>query len=348
MGDVQVIVLRAAGINCDEEAVYAWRLAGAKPALVHINTLARNPEMLNDYHIVTIPGGFSYGDDIAAGTILAQRIVYDLAEPLRGMVRRGGGILGICNGFQVLVKAGLLPGCEVDTRPGHARDASARQVTVTFNDSAKFEARWVCLRICAEHCVYLTTNPGRTRGGGGMDPGDPELRRGTTDGGSPADSLYPSDRERVPAVFPHGEGERPVHEPSDCPLGSDPRGLVAHSESDEANTDSSRFLEMPVEHAEGKVVTASDEVTRRLDVSGCVALRYVDAQGRYDRYPANPNGSVGGIAGLCDPTGRILGLMPHPDRHFDRMHHPQWTRRSPVGPPDGLKLFQNAVRYWSA
>lgn len=255
MADVRVLVLRAAGINCDEEIMHCWRLAGAVPTLLHVNALAERPQVLDDFAVVTIPGGFSYGDDIAAGTILAQRIVHELSEPLQRLVARGGGILGVCNGFQALVKTGLLPG------GAFRRD----QVTVTFNDSAHFEARWVRLEVCTDRCPFLT--PGTV-------------------------------------------------------------------------------LEMPVEHAEGKVVTADDTVARRLFDAGQVAVRYVDQHGRSDVYPANPNGSVRGIAGLCDPTGRIFGLMPHPDRHFDHGQHPQWTRRSSAGPADGLKVFLNAVKHW--
>ena len=256
MADVRVVVLRAAGINCDEEVMHCWQLAGARPTLMHVNRLAEKPSILDEYTIVTIPGGFSYGDDIAAGQILAQRILLELEKPFRRLVDRGGGLLGICNGFQILVKTGLLPG----------GDAGRDQVTVTYNDSAKFEARWVRLEVATGHCVFLT--------------------------------------------------------PETC-------------------------LELPIEHAEGKVVTASDTIVKQLEDNGQVAVRYVDADGRYDRYPANPNGSIAGIAGLCDPTGRIFGLMPHPDRHFDHTHHPCWTRREPTGPPDGLTVFQNAVTYWS-
>jgi len=251
-----VLVVRAAGINCDEEVMHCWRLAGAKPVLMHINRLAEKPSALDDVQIVTIPGGFSYGDDIAAGQILAQRILLGLEEPFRKLVDRGGGLLGICNGFQVLVKTGFLPG----------GDAGRDQVTVTYNDSARFEARWVRLEVCTDHCPFLT-------------PGT--------------------------------------------------------------------HIELPVEHAEGKVVTASDAVTKKLIEARQVAVRYVDDEGRYGVYPANPNGSTAGIAGLCDPTGRIFGLMPHPDRHFDHTHHPQWARRKPESPPDGLTVFQNAVRHWS-
>ena len=136
---------------------------------------------------------------------------------------------------------------------------------MTYNDSAKFEARWVRLEVCTDRCPFLT--PGRV-------------------------------------------------------------------------------LEMPVEHAEGKVVVAGDAVAEQLQSSGQLAVRYVDAAGGCDSYPANPNGSMAGIAGLCDTTGRIFGLMPHPDRHFDHTHHPQWTRRDNAGTPDGLSVFENAVRYW--
>lgn len=255
MAGPNVLVLRAAGINCDEEVMHCWRLAGAKPQLIHLNCLAQAPSMLDEFQIVTIPGGFSYGDDIAAGTIFAQRLMADLIDPLRNLVERGGGILGICNGLQVLVKAGLLPA-------GHV---GSHQVTVTHNHSARFEARWVRLRVCTDRCPFLS---------------------------------------------------------------------------------SSREMELPVEHAEGRIVVANDAVVAALDAAGQVAVRYVDEDGSSDSYPANPNGSAGGVAGLCDPTGRVLGLMPHPDRFFDHSHHPSWTSRARTGAPDGIRLFNDAVDYW--
>ncbi len=293
MANLPVLVLRAAGINCDEEVMHCWRLAGATPTLAHINVLAENPSMLDDFQIITIPGGFSYGDDIAAGTILAQRIQHDLTEPMRRLVARGGGIFGICNGFQVLVKTGLLPGGDV------ARD----QVTITYNDSARFEARWVKLELCTDRCPFLT---------------------------------------------PIGENQSPAAGTPRRAFDFSPRGPSSPTEPTPSCVDgvTRTCLELPVEHAEGKVVTASDMTVKQLEDRGQIALRYVDADGRYDRYPANPNGSVAGIAGLCDPTGRIFGLMPHPDRHFDHTNHPQWTRREPTGPPDGLTVFKNAVDYW--
>jgi len=290
MSRVPVIVVRAAGINCDEETMHCWRLAGATPRLWHIQELAERPALLDECAVLAIPGGFSYGDDIAAGAILAQRVMHDLAEPMRRLVDRGGGILGICNGFQVLVKAGLLPGGE----------CGPDQVTVTYNDSAHFEARWVRLEVCTDHCPYLSRVPV------GAEPRTTSAARSGRSGPAAAVMEEPSDQ------------------------------MVR------------RFLEMPVEHGEGKVVTADDAVTRQLEAAGQIALRYVSESGRYDEYPANPNGSTAGIAGLCDPTGRVFGLMPHPDRHFDHTQHPLWTRRKKEGPADGLTVFLNAVEYWKS
>lgn len=293
---VRVLVLRTAGINCDEEIMHCWRLAGAEAVLVHLNALASDPDMLDDISVVTIPGGFSYGDDIAAGAILAQRLLHDLAEPLRKLVHRGGGILGVCNGFQALVKMGLLPG----------GDFGRGRVTVTFNDSARFEARWVRLVVCADHCVFL--NPQRAAG---LGP------RGL-EGGQQATGNRRPDQERHVGVT------------ETVPRSSLPR----------------RFLELPVEHGEGRVITVDERTARSLAERNHIALRYVDDAGRCDVYPANPNGSVLGIAGLCDATGRVFGLMPHPDRCFLKTHHPLWTSQVAADPPDGLTVFLNAVDYW--
>ncbi len=314
MGKVNVLVLRAAGINCDEEVMHAWQLAGAEPTSMHVARLAERPGLLDYFQIVTIPGGFSYGDDIGAGTILAQRVMQDLAEPLQRLVDRGGGIFGICNGFQVLVKAGLLPGSPL----GHD------QVTVTYNDSAKFEARWVRLQVCTDRCPFL---------GEGTKP-----------------SLRP--RPALPASsLTRGAASPPIPARRDRNTERPPRV------KDDQNAEHSRrvkdheatkVLEMPVEHAEGKVVTANQGVLEELERRGQIALRYVDESGRFDTYPANPNGSMGGIAGLCDETGRVFGLMPHPDRHLDPTQHPLWTRREgQLARPDGLSVFLNAVDYWS-
>ena len=285
MATVRVLVLRAPGINCDEETVYAWQRAGADVQLVHINQLVETPQLINDMQIVTVPGGFSYGDDLGAGVILAQRVRLHLLDALRSLVDRGGAVLGICNGFQVLVKTGLLA----------TDEAGRRQVTVTYNDSARFEARWVRLQVCTDRCLFL-------------EPGE--------------------------------------------------------------------LLELPIEHAEGKVVVADETVPAALEASGQLALRYVTDTGApgvssgmvgalstgvawpsstqssaamccTGDYPANPNGSVAGIAGLCDATGRVLGLMPHPERCLEPTNHPCWTRR-PLDhrPAAGLQLFARAVAHY--
>ncbi|WZO97111.1 phosphoribosylformylglycinamidine synthase I [Isosphaeraceae bacterium EP7] len=249
----RVLVLRAPGINCDEETALAWTKAGAEVETCHINRLVEDSAGLDAFQILTIPGGFSYGDDLGAGRILATRLQAGLGEALRRFRDRGGLILGICNGFQVLVRAGLLPGGE----------GEASSATLTHNDSGRFESRWV-----------------RLRPKGGVTP------------------------------------------------------FLADDEP----------IELPVAHGEGKFLAAGDGLTS-LFGSGQVVLRYVDESGEpTEGHPANPNGSPGAVAGVCDPTGRIFGLMPHPERHIDPLHHPRWTRRiNPTLEGDGLRIFRNAV-----
>ncbi|MHC4064026.1 MAG: phosphoribosylformylglycinamidine synthase I [Planctomycetota bacterium] len=145
MAEVAVLIVRAAGINCDAETVHAWRLAGARPRLAHVNELISRPLMLAEAQILTIPGGFSYGDDIAAGTILASRFAHSLADAVRNFIASGKLVLGICNGFQVLVKMGVLPGGCI----------GRSKVSLAPNTSARFEDRWVRLRVCTDHCAFL-------------------------------------------------------------------------------------------------------------------------------------------------------------------------------------------------
>ena len=150
MSQVKAIVLRAAGINCDMETQYAFEMAGAAAERIHINRVIENPAMLNEYQILVVPGGFSYGDDVAAGKILANQMKHHLYENVRQFIDAGKLVLGICNGFQVLVKAGLLPG------PINGETASADQsVTITNNDSGKFEDRWVYLEPVSNRCVFI-------------------------------------------------------------------------------------------------------------------------------------------------------------------------------------------------
>jgi phosphoribosylformylglycinamidine synthase I len=252
MAKVNVIVLRGPGTNCDGETAYAFQQVGAVPSLVHVNQLIRRERRLSDYQILVIPGGFTYGDDIAAGRVLANELKVKLGEDILQFVTHGGLILGICNGFQVMVKAGILP---------DIRNPESARMTLANNDSGKFECRWTHLRV----------------------------------------------EKKSPCVFTQGMDS----------------------------------LYLPVAHGEGKVVT---------DLRGLreinAALYYADPNGNVQAgYPHNPNGSMSNIAGVCDPTGRIFALMPHPERHIRFTQHPQWTRRKPKDFGDGLPIFQNAVKF---
>ena len=255
MAEVKAVVLRAAGINCDVETEYALELAGAKAQGVHINRIIENKSLLDEFQIIVLPGGFSYGDDVAAGKILANQIVHHLFDPLQRFIEQGKLVLGICNGFQVLVKTGILPG-----------DSLAQQqeeVTITDNDSGKFEDRWVYLSPQTERCVFI--EPGR--------------------------QIY-----------------------------------------------------LPIAHAEGKIVTKDHAALNKLKSEGHLAFKYVDENGQEGDYPVNPNGSADSVAGLTDTTGRVLGLMPHPERFVRYTQHPRWTRLGDID-SDGMTIFNNAVKH---
>jgi len=257
MKKVRVIILRTAGTNCDEETEFAFGICGADGERVHINEILNGKKHISDYHILTIPGGFTYGDDIAGGKIMANELKYKLSEEMEEFVREGKPILGICNGFQILVKAGYLP----------ALNGKREQtVTLTWNDSGKFEDRWIYLKkVENDRCIF-------TRG-----------------------------------------IEKPIT--------------------------------LPVAHAEGKFITKDEKILKDLKKKGQVVLQYVDREGNPAGYPHNPNGSVEGIAGICDPTGRIFGLMPHPERHSLPTQHPRWTREGLKKEGDGLIIFRNAVDF---
>lgn len=261
MSSASVLVLRAAGINCDYEAVHAFHLAGAQQVdHIHINEFVAGRRQLSAYDILVLPGGFSYGDDISGGKVLANELRYKLMDDIDTFIQDGKLIIGICNGFQVLVKMGLLP----QTTPGVRR----QETTVFYNDSGKFECRW----------VYLRSNP------------------------------------ESPCVFTRNLPE---------------------------------MIYIPVAHGEGKIVSESETVQSRLRESGHIALQYVNPPDEdQDKvvYPWSPNGSADDIAGLCDTTGRIFGLMPHPERYTHHTHHPRWTREG-HREPDGLHIFKNAVTY---
>jgi phosphoribosylformylglycinamidine synthase len=256
MDRVKAVVLRAAGINCDLETEYALELAGAEAERVHINRLIEDKGLLDEYQILVVPGGFSYGDDVAAGRILANQIIHHLTDALHKFVDDGKLVLGICNGFQVLVKTGLLPG-----NGGNGGQGAA---TITYNDSGKFEDRWVYLEPQTDRCVFV---------------------------------------------------------------------------------EAGRRIYLPVAHGEGKVVTKDEETLEQLKSEGHVAFKYVDKNGDEGEYPVNPNGSTDAIAGLTDSTGRVMGLMPHPERYVRKTQHPHWSRLKDANGGDGMTIFNNAVKY---
>lgn len=260
MENVKAIVLRAAGINCDKETAHALELAGAKADLVHINKLIEDKNILDDYHILVFPGGFSFGDDVAAGKILANLVKHHVLDAIKKFVNDGKLVLGICNGFQVLVKCGLLPAIDGNMDSW----GSDQQVTISYNDSARFEDRWVHLKPGTDKCVFINQN----------------------------DIIY-----------------------------------------------------LPIAHGEGKVLTKDESVLEKLKSDGHVALRYVDENGDFGEFPVNPNGSTDHIAGLTDTTGRVLGLMPHPERFVTVTQHPHWTRLEDKDRNDGMTIFLNAVNY---
>lgn len=259
------VIVRAPGTNCDQETVHAFELAGARTQLVHIRELLEHRELLNEAQIFCVPGGFSYGDDIAAGRIFAQHLRGPLGDSLQEFHLAGKLVLGICNGFQVLLQTNLL----IPNNGGGSAKA-----TLALNASGKFEARWVHLQTAAPHCVFL---------------------RGL-------DRLY-----------------------------------------------------LPVAHAEGRFALLNQGELEKLQHQQQIALRYTFPEGAIEHteplsqlaYPWNPNGSTDHIAGICDTSGRVLGLMPHPERYVQRLQHPRWTREELPEEGAGLAIFKNAVRYFS-
>ena len=260
MSEPRTLVLRTAGSNCDRETVHAFKLAGSRAELLHLNRVLENARVLEGYQILAIPGGFSYGDDIAAGRIFANQIRHHLGDAFRAFIDAGKPIIGVCNGFQVLVKTDLLPG-SLGGRSGQA-------ATLAHNAGGRFIDRWVHLTPRESRCIWTA----------GLGP-----------------------------------------------------------------------LELPIAHGEGRFVPADERIRRALNEERQVALVYAKADGS----PAggepdwNPNGSVDDIAGVCDASGLVFGLMPHPERFVDAVQHPAWTSRGGSGEGQGLALFRNAVKHVS-
>ena len=258
----RILILSATGSNRDRDVGAALELAGGTPEIVHVNQLIAGDRKLSDYQMLVLPGGFSYGDDLGAGKLLAVALRHQLGEAVERFVAAGRPVLGICNGFQALVKAGLLPGGR-GTHP---------VATLTRNERAQFECRW----------VHLLPQPAS------------------------------------PCVFTKGLSE---------------------------------LIHCPVAHGEGRFVARDATALAAIEAGGLVALRYADdarrppGAGPAAGYPANPNGSMADIAGICNASGTVFGLMPHPENHILPEQHPQFHRS--VKGMTGLGLFRNGVAYAS-
>ena len=249
MSTPNVLILRAPGTNCDAETAFAFERAGARTETLHVNRLLEQPQLFRNFQVLCIPGGFSYGDDVGAGRILGNQMRHHLADEMLRFKDDGRLILGICNGFQVLMKSPVLL----------ADDASpVSPATLTWNDSGRYYDGWVRLRVDGAKSVFLA----------GIE------------------RMY-----------------------------------------------------LPVAHAEGRFVARDEQMLQSLEAAGQLPLRYVAED--------NPNGSTAHVAGVCDSTGRVLGLMPHPERHIDPTQHPRWTRGEAGSEGDGLRLFRNAVEYFA-
>lgn len=285
----QALIIRTAGTNCDRELAHAFELAGASPQTVYLNRLIEEPGLLGRADLIAVPGGFSYGDDISAGRIFANRLRHKLLVPLRHAISRGVAVIGICNGFQVLAKLGLLPdpngGADIDSVSKDASEDSSKAdpakpspkqlVTLADNTAGRFITQWVRVEVPRDSVCIWT------------------------------------------------------------------RGLDQ--------------FDLPIAHGEGRFVVASNAVLDRLRTGRQIALRYacgsaaIGAKGaELSVAGGNPNGSVEDIAGICDPSGLVLGLMPHPERYTHFTHHPLWSRGSVAwlaSTPAGLRMFQNAVEH---
>jgi len=264
---VKAIVLTGNGTNCEMEMAHACRLAGADGIdIVHISELLYGEKRLADYSFLNLPGGFLDGDDLGSAKAGANRFLHAriagvnemLIEELLKFIAAGKLILGVCNGFQLMIKLGLLPALD-----GNVTKQSS---TLTFNDSGRFEGRW----------VYLKANT------------------------------------QSPCVFTKGID----------------------------------VVYYPVRHGEGKFVPESDAILEQIEKNNLHVFQYSTADGTITLdYPANPNGAVHAIAGLCNETGRLFGLMPHPEAFLHRTNHPRWTREDLPEEGQGLAIFRNAVNF---
>lgn len=256
-----IMILRTEGTNCDEEAFFAFQLAGGNPEYVHVNELRKKTKKLSDFQILVLPGGFAYGDDVVSGKILAVELTSFFQEELETFVKRKDTLtIGICNGFQVLIRTGLLPFGFAQGKPFEM------EATLTNNDSGHFECRWINLKFEGKN-----TSP------------------------------FLKGLENITVSY-------------------------------------------QVAHGEGKFFT-DGKTLQMIEDKNLVALRYIDEKGKATlSYPHNPNGALNAIAGITDESGRIFGLMPHPERFVLREQHPNW-RTLKITKPQGLPIFENAINF---
>jgi phosphoribosylformylglycinamidine synthase I len=255
----KALILHTTGTNRDHDAAQALDLAGAAAEIVHLNQLRAGERRWGDYQMLVLPGGFSYADALGAGKLLALELKVYFAEEVRAFVRSGKPVIGICNGFQALVKSSILP--------DPTKNGGTPTATLTFNAGGHFECRWVTLQPQSKICLWT----------------------------------------------------RDLSEPITC----------------------------PVAHGEGNFLTDQAQTASYLRTNDQIALVYTlpDGKPAHGTYPHNPNGSIQDIAGICNPQGNVLGLMPHPENHIYAHQHPRWTRGETSG--SGLPLFLNGVRYAS-
>ena len=248
------LILQASGTNRDLDVSSALQFAGASARLAPLNELRERKIRWQDYQILVLPGGFSYADALGAGKLLALDLQAYFQAEVSTFVASGKPVIGICNGFQALVKSGILP--------FHTSKPAA---TLTFNQRGHFECRWVTLAPSSEKCVWTRSLTG--------------------------------------------------------------------------------LLRCPVAHGEGRFLTCGEDALSALQSADQIALTYCDEAGSpaLGAYPANPNGSELDIAGVCNPAGNVLGLMPHPENHIYPYQHPRWTRGEQDG--SGLALFASGVSY---
>ncbi len=251
----KVCILRTDGTNCDRETAYAFAKAGGDCQYVHINELRNGQKKLAEFEILALPGGFSYGDDVHSGKVLAVELTSFLQEQLQEFVQSRKPILGICNGFQILVRTGLLP----------RQKLGQIEAALMNNDSGRFECRWVNLRVEDSPCIFT-------------------------------------------------------------------RNLE------------NQVIKIQVAHGEGKFY-AAPELLAEIEKQNQAVFRYCTEEGEPTQsYPLNPNASIQAIAGICDHSGLIMGMMPHPERFVELNQYPDW-RRGKITQPQGLPIFINAVNY---